>query len=710
MAIVGLSPDDYGAVSTQIKAAYDREKRNRYRRERRWIECEYAWDGTFGRTWKHLEAYRSRRFMSLIYEAAEAVVSELIEGVMPNDDFCMFLGREPGDAVRAEVNRALFKYQAYRSDLKERVEKFARALFVYGTCPFRLTWVDDMTTVPDYRLTLKEIETGVRPADGSLTYRKMSIYSGPVFEMGNIFDFVVVRTSVNRDRPLQILYSVQPASELKEKEQPDASGYAMYVNVGDVQDANISPKRPSDNDQRTADQKRGLQPDIFKWGVGIYEAHGDIPVRTAGGGYTIFENHVATCLEDGTLIRFEPNANPSGMSPWRLANWTPHPRDPIYGLGGVEPVLDLMDVVNIRMNQVIDANEITINPMLKAIRDGVFIPEDFISQPGGLVEYGTNGGVDPLVIPSQAALGFQELQFMMGRIDEITVAQRNLSQGGTPISATESSVLAGKVEKRQARMLRRFENTVIRPMLQDWIKLNSAFITEPQVVRTIGSKMRGVLFTDTGMPILEDGLIRQIRDLGTQVQAQVQQAMQDPTGMMQQQIPMVIQAAQMTISQVLANNQGASVGVFNVDSGDIAADFDIICLGASMNDNNMQMAQKIQLYQIMAQDPEMSATLKRPELATTLWEDAKVNAPYRFIKSPLEVALDQFSDLLAQLGASIGTIQPPPLQDTGGMGTASGAAEAPGMDGPEGVAGGSGDGLPPAGGPAPEQLSARQFP
>lgn len=705
-----LLPLEFHAeVVSHIKSNWDTLQRERYLKNNRLIECWLAYNGNFGKTWKNLDPYRSKRFLNLTFQAVESVASAIVEGTLPGDNWLGVFGRDGStDQVRAKLTKALIQYQLYKTGFREQWHDFVKAACVFGTVPWCVHWEVDKVRVPDVQAmkmaamerqtvgipaTLEEINTSFLGQ-----FKTVVDYKGPRFEKASIFDFVQETKPAHPNRPSQIIRFVRPIHHLRKQAQVDPdTGYARYANLEGIKDQDITPKQPVDSLIRSTRIKQGLNEYEPTSGVELLEYHGDIPVMSPSGDIIVFENHVATVANDNTLVRFEPEYQPTGRSPWTLFQMFKNPMDNTYGYGVIEPILGLQDAINVRMNQVIDANELTIDPMLKAVRDGVFDIDNFQAGPGNIVEMSPEGRIEPLVIPNHSALGFNELSFLMGQLDEITGAQRSFSNGGTPVSATETSMVAGKLETRNANTLRHFENSALVPAMKAWVKNNEAFLDEPTWIRIIGDAS-GLMYDANGMVVDANQSLDQL-------EATLNMAMGMPPEFLTQPGPDGSTPLMQIQNAVMQAQQGESMelkGSVIVRPEDIAGDYDIMIYGASGNDSQYQLSQKIQLNQTIAQSPA-AQILKWDEWARSLFEDAKIRGAGRFIKSRREVLYDAYKQFTQQLGIAMGaTAQPGGQSPTGQPPTPSADA---GMEGVADITGASRVSGPPASGIDPGQLS-----
>ena len=628
-----------------------RMKDERLQKERIWTECWLAYNSKFGASYAEVKNYRSRRYLPLSHQAVEAVSSHLAQGVMPHDDWFDVVGRTPDDDSASKMMSALMKWQHFRSGWRTQMAKLLKQAVMFGNVPWAVLWQEDMRTVPDQAAHAENLggyaaglqfggaQPGQVPVVPQTQVRK---YDGPQLVVGDLFNSVIDRHS-NEDG-----YALFGNRYFRTKEyiQDQAkvnpmTGWSMYSNTESL--TTSSPiLEATDAMRREVEALMGIR-DIPKDMVELIELWGDFPMEGA-----LLKNHVMVIANRRTLIRLEPNPNPHGKIPWQMFSLIPEPNE-IYGKGILEPVLGLQDVANVRMNQVIDANSLIVNPMLKVRNTGVIDFENFVSAPGALHLVNDPDDITPLVIPDRSALGMQEVGFVSAQFNDITGAMKAFSTENYQKSATEVSAVGGMLQSRFAEMVRHIEQTFAIPALEMQIELNQGMMDEELWIRVVEPGPIQKMDPMTGIPV-----------------------MVDPTG-----------PAPMRISP-----------------DDIKGQLDIYPVGASWVANNQQqIASTIQMVQIFGQSPA-AAVIKWNGLVKEMADLMKLRDSYKWIKTDSEIAYEQ--QLMAmqnqqQMGQEGGPGGPGAPQGAPGGGGVQSMAGAPGTP----VGGGAGQGAvqQTAGGP-----------
>lgn len=611
-----IIPDiDQQQLASWLVTNWRRLKDERSQKESIWQECWLAYTSKFGQTWQEIAEYRSKRYIPISKLAVESVSAHLTQGVMPHDDWFNILGRTPDDERGAKYMTALMKWQHFRTGWRKQFASILKQAAIFGCVPWAVLWKQDVRWVPDpeqhgenmgaYAAAVESgaAQAGVPPPVPLKPIRK---YDGPEIVAGNIFDFVIDRNG-NDEYALRISRYFKTKAYLRQMAEPDAMGYALYQNVESIN--NESPyKETSDGIRRQVDAEMGFY-DIPKDRVELLEAWGDFEID----GET-YHNHVLVVANRTTVLRFEPNPYAHGRIPWQMFVLQPDPIE-VYGNGILEPALGLQDVVNVRINQIIEGNALTVNPQLQVVNDGTVDLENFISAPGAIHLVSQIGNIAPLQMAGKPELGMSEVGFMMAQFNQSTGAMQSFSTEDYQKSATEISAQAGMTNSRFSESIRHIESTFVVPALEMQLELNQQMMDQATWIRVVEPQFNPQdIDPMTGMP-----------------------RMYDPVG----PAPM----------QIMPD--------------DIRGEFDIYPVGASWVANNREaLAQMIQLTQVIAQSPA-AQVIKWNEFAKLAYEKANVRDAYRFIKSDGELIREWQMAMQAQ-------------QQMGGTGSWQGGADGSG--------------------------------
>ena len=613
-------------------------KGERLTKELIWKECFQAYLSKFGGTWLELANYRSKRYLPLSFQAIENISAQYAQTAMPNEDFFEVCGRTPDDNNRAAYASALLKYQIMNRKLHGKVHKLLLLGAICGNVPWCIHWRQDTIERPDFEafgdIQAQAVLDETSPRRFSMPTKTLTLYEGPDIEVGNIFDFVVDRHPDDPTMAFRINRTFKRKVYLDAMNSP-AQGVKLYENLDKVQDTTRNLEN-SDSMQQEMQAQFGLQP-TMEVGVDLYQAEGDFFIKDQSGKTRYYKNHIAVVANKDTLLRFEPCPFYHGKPSYQLFKFFEDAGE-VYGRGSLENVLDLQDVVNVRMNQLIESNTINCNTQWVYKNDGVIDPNALISMAGGLIETADVNNIKPLTVDPHADLALQEIGFMMAQFNQTTGAQASFTTQNYKKSATEVANEAQADNARDQFMIRHIEQSLIVPMLTMWIQLDQQMMDRPTWVRIMGDSKTGQIYDPT-------------------------------TG---EPLPLDIQG-------------------LKVDPEIIAGDFDIIVTGSTAQQRSTQeMQATIQLLQLLLSN-NMAGIVKMPELAQQIAKLAKIQGAWKWLKSPMEVQAEQQQQAQQQQAAQ----QAAPGQGPTGPGQAGGPGgpnSPPGQSGFPGVpslAGGS---------------------
>jgi len=579
---------DPTGVITFANELWRQGKDERVDKEDIWKECWLAKESKFGKGWKEVKNYRSRRYNPITFQAVLNVGSHYIQGIMPHDDWFNVLGRTGDDDKAAKMMASLMKWQHYRANWRQEMASVINQSIIFGNVPWAVLWEDEKRHIVNQVGYAKELgewqaamQAGIQLPPPEMGQMAVTDFDGPVMKCGNIFDYVQLRKSNDRRSAPRIMRQFKTAAYIKSLAQKDESGYSLYENLDAINDENIF-REASDSLQQQVEVELGFNPRP-KNSVELFECWGDFEID----GEILF-NHVAVVANRTTLIRLEPNPYFHGKPAWELFTLHDDPNE-VYGKGEIESALGLQDVVNVRMNQVIEANGLTVNPQLMVVNDGTIDIDNFISAPGAIHVVGAQGNIAPLQMPSQASLGMQEIGFMLSQHNEATGSMKAFTTSDYQKSATEVSAISGMLNSRFAETIRSIETRYVIPALRRQIMLNQQLMNVATWIRVV--EPNPTPDPMTGVP--------QFESLGP---------------------------APMLVSPEM-----------------IQGEMDIYPVGASWVANNQQqLGQIIQMAQAFGGIQQAAMTVNYAELQRVCYERAGIRDTYRFLKSKAQVQYDQY--------------------------------------------------------------------
>lgn len=634
---------DKDAVVQLVTTTWDRLKRERLMKEDRWNECRLAGESEFGKTWKELANYRSKRYIPISSMALNNVSAKFCQSLLPSDDWFRAEGRTPDDKAGAILMEALSKYQMQKVGLRAKLTKLIYLICQYGNYPFSVKWRRDTITVPDPSQMQQAMEGAISPEDGTidmasvqLPRKEVLLYEGPDLVLGNIFDFVVERNPDDDLYYTRIHRFHRTKEYLEATAEPDEYGNVMYENVSElVNESRI--RETSDSYRFQSDVATGILQDQTE-AVELLEMWGNFHVRGADGSIQSFKNFRAVVGNRRTLLLFEENPYAHGRIPWNLGQFGPA-GDHTYAYGILEQNLGIQDDVNVRSNQIIDAHALMINPMWKWRDDGVIDPDNMISMPGGNVQCMQLDNVVPLEFHDFTGTGMQEVAFMLDQFNRSTGAQLPMLEQKSRVSATQSAITAQASQAKETEIAKHLEHTVLRPILEQWFALNRQLLDDDQVIRVSGDAVtQGITDEETGLVI-------------------------EPTG------PLTIK----------------------VSPEQIAGQFDVNPVGVSqMVATQAEISNLMQFLQFMSQGA-LATWIKPGPLINVVAKKMKIDDAWQFVKTPMEMQ----NELMANAGQAPGAPNGAGAGGPGGPGAGPEGGGVPTFPGSSNVANSVPDGVEP---------------
>jgi hypothetical protein len=219
----------------------------------------------------------------------------------------------------------------------------------------------------------------------------------------------------------------------------------------------------------------------------------DVPMETNRQGYEILEwwgfedgeVHVRTIADRRVLLRDEKSPLPLNELPFSVFFDQEVPFEK-WGIGEIEPILDLQDEENTIRNQRIDEKNLSIHNMWIVSKTAGVDYRNLISKPGGIILANDINGIKPLEKQNITANSLDELNLIKNDIRNATGVNDYIRGAETGSgTATETAVKTQEANMRFAEKINNFEFS-----LKDdakWIlALDAEFLTSAQKIQSMG--------------------------------------------------------------------------------------------------------------------------------------------------------------------------------------------------------------------------------
>jgi hypothetical protein len=509
------------ALAHQILKRYEELKSARSVKEDIWLQCGDAYLCQFPEIWRERarKEKRSARYVGMSFDAIESNHSAILSMLMPGSNW---LGLEPAtpghlqyDDEAAKDITSLLHQQHYQIKFKNEISLMVKQAAIMGNAPYTVGWrKDHAINYPEYEQAMamwqivhreawdfynRELQAWEQAAkiaqqQGTPPPPQPSLvapepppgnaelaYSGPSFETGSIFDYLVDPYSPDPSNPLVFKRSWVSRSSFDALSEKNNFGYSVY----DHEDTVPSVDRKTGHDvspEIAMLSAFGLQAPPSE-SIEIIECWGTIETNKDSGGKEAYTSFVGAIANRGPLVRFEPTFLWSGKSPNGLCKYRNVPGQ-VYGIGALEPVLGLQDLINVRVNQLIDIVSFSVNPEYKAVDDGL-LADTFVSAPNKIHWV---GNVDNLV-PLQK--DFQGLNAAMADVEMLKQEFRNMVKsvgsgaGPSDESATKTRQSTAAIGGDLGKIATYIEDSALAPIIDMMIEMNAQYLPKGSSVRSM---------------------------------------------------------------------------------------------------------------------------------------------------------------------------------------------------------------------------------
>lgn len=204
------------------------------------------------------------------------------------------------------------------------------------------------------------------------------------------------------------------------------------------------------------------------------------------------DNRLITVLNRKAVIRHTLNPYDHGEKPFiRFVDYlVPHE---FWGIGEVEAIEGLQDVMNVLVNQRIDNLRIVLNPMFAVDVTSLEDPRDLRVRPGGVIRIRGGQPVSEVFMPvplgDVTVSAFKEtelLERLVERVSGVTPYQIGTETTSYNETATGVALIQEAGATKFALKVRLMEQMGLRELAKQWGSLIQQFTTEERLVRVYG--------------------------------------------------------------------------------------------------------------------------------------------------------------------------------------------------------------------------------
>ncbi len=442
---------DADKVIEYITGNWDDWKEARADKERRWTDCINNYLCYIDESKYDNWPWRSKAPDTFSQEIGDAISAALRNGVFPmNEDFYMLDGIDDlGKAYAPFVKQVLDNY-IHKSKFIPRTKPWFKQLAVIGNAPFIIPWVTKTRTHKKRK----------RKYDGSVAVvdNVKLLYDGFIFETLDAFDVVFDPTKIYIDESPIIRRYYKSKAELVE--------YAdLYQNLDQLEDGYATEDEKSTAAKAQRATVFGLRNEPPEDKIELLEIWGDMEIDGV-----IYRDYVGIVANRKVLLRFEENPYWGGRPiMWQTyeSNWFT-----AYGMGALEPLIGVHNLINTFTNQKSDVLNLIINGTFKAVDDGVLDPDQAVMRPGGIIQVGDINNLQALHPNTNVALAFQEINQLRLR-GEYSSGASSYEKGAVPSgkrTAYEANIIKQGSSTRFNDILKHIGDTSIEYILNHYLE------------------------------------------------------------------------------------------------------------------------------------------------------------------------------------------------------------------------------------------------
>lgn len=220
-----------------------------------------------------------------------------------------------------------------------------------------------------------------------------------------------------------------------------------------------------------------------------------IPYFIERTGFEIFERwkrdedgkvRVQTIADRSVLIRDDDNPYPVDKFPFVVNYDQPVPFER-WGIGEIEPILDLQDEENVTRNQRIDEKNLSIHNMWVVSKMAGVDYRNIYSKPGGIILANDINGIKQLEKQNITQESITEIQMIKSDIQN-TTGVNDYIRGATQKGDVTASENMSKTQEANVRFSEKVNNLElsIKEVGEWWYAFNAAFMTKSVTVRIDG--------------------------------------------------------------------------------------------------------------------------------------------------------------------------------------------------------------------------------
>jgi hypothetical protein len=441
-----------------------RDARSTY--EKHWKECNQAYHAKADPILDEEMEWQSNLCLPWAYDAVESAYAYYHQTLLPKDDQIFTIdGRTPEDKDGAEVMEKYCEHRFNKNKFPEKIGQALKQLLKKNhTCVKQYWRKDTRIEYPQQLVESIDPETGESVQTWQQQPQTVVEYNNTWIDVIDIDNFVFYPIWGDFNKTTQIHCTYRYYDELMAAGQQQE---APYFNLDKIKPDDDESYKPYNSDGSAVE--RDIDGNVVRKNCGLKLKEAWISRVKIGD--TVYNNYIATVVNDKWLIRFQPNDQPMGKSPFLWLPMDPD-GDCLYGYGLLSKGLPILQAANFIFNMRLDELKLKLYGSYKYWDDGVFNPYNVVSRPGAMIETAgpesATGNLVPLNPNLQhVQLAYTEVAELQAEFEEVTVPKAvKGQQEARDATATEISTVANSASNKMHVKAYNINDRFLQPLVE----------------------------------------------------------------------------------------------------------------------------------------------------------------------------------------------------------------------------------------------------
>lgn len=431
---------------------------------------------------------RAKIFIPIVFQVVESAISKFVALVFNQEEFFEVVPMMPDDEPMAKVIEKLLYYQLNKAAFFVKYIDFTKQLLMYGTSYFKVywkvkrQWVWKREPIRE-QVTFLGFTVGSKIVGWNETKSYEVVERGPTLDVLDILDVFPDPTAETEQDGRGIF--IRTYMSLEDIKNMGTGKYPIYANTDSPLLENSKKNDdPAHLDRLTvrgvsdSSRSKGMVEVVEYWGC--YDLDGD----------GIKEEVNIVIGNSCVLLRAVANPFHHQKRPIVRGVLFPVPKE-FFGIGMVEPVMQLQAELNTIRRQRLDNVNLALNRMWKVNSLADVDVETLVSTPNGIILTDDMAGVEALPTPDVTSSAYTDAATIQSDIENVTVPR---SVQGIPESgrlgrtARGAQLIIGQALEKFGLAAKLQEEMVIKVVLRRFHQLNLQFIDSEDVQKEIGMK------------------------------------------------------------------------------------------------------------------------------------------------------------------------------------------------------------------------------